>query len=181
MNTKTIDAFSSHVIIVIAGTAHTSERIDVMTQAWGWFPTPGPDGKNAYTELRKGTKNVVAVVRNSIAYPQTLRKKTPVVREVMVTWVPGPPVHTSLTEVPEADHHHQTPKLTVKQRQEKLFDELDLNAHTKKDCIHHLGSKKHWKVWSVLVIFPAWTWSPDSGKLSWLSLWNNTLHSLLAT
>ena len=30
---KTIDAFSSHVIIVKTGTPHTIERIDVMTQA----------------------------------------------------------------------------------------------------------------------------------------------------
>ena len=32
-NTETINAFLSHVIIVKAGTAHTSERINVMTQA----------------------------------------------------------------------------------------------------------------------------------------------------
>ena len=32
-NTNTIDAFLSHVIIVKAGTAHASERINVMTQA----------------------------------------------------------------------------------------------------------------------------------------------------
>ena len=68
------------------------------------------------------------VVRNSLAYPQTLRKKTPVAREVMVTWVPEPPVQTSLTEVLEEDHGHQMPKLTVKQRQGKLFEELDLSG-----------------------------------------------------
>ena len=39
------------------------------------------------TELRKGSKNVM-VVRNSTAYPQTLRKKTRVVRAVEVTWIP---------------------------------------------------------------------------------------------
>ena len=32
-NTETIDAFLSCVIIGKAGTAHTSERLDVMTQA----------------------------------------------------------------------------------------------------------------------------------------------------
>ena len=31
-NIKTVDAFSSHVIIVKAGTGHTGERINVMTQ-----------------------------------------------------------------------------------------------------------------------------------------------------
>ena len=84
--------------------------------------------QNAYTELRKGSKNVVVVVRNSMAYPQMLRKKTPVLRAVMITWVPEPPAQTGLTDMPEEDHGHQTPKLTVKQRQEKLFEELDLSG-----------------------------------------------------
>ena len=83
--------------------------------------------QNAYTELRKGSKNVIMVVRNSMAYPQTLRKKTPVARAVVVTWVPEPPVQTSLIEALGEDHGHQMHKLTVKQRQEKLFGELDLN------------------------------------------------------
>ena len=67
------------------------------------------------------------VVRNSMAYPQTLRKKNPVARAVMLTQVPEPPVQTGLTGVLGEDHGHQIPKLTVKQRQEKLFEELDLS------------------------------------------------------
>ena len=38
--------------------------------------------QNAYTELRKGSKIVIVVVRNSMAYPQTLKKKTLVARAV---------------------------------------------------------------------------------------------------
>ena len=34
-------------------------------------------------KLRKGSKNTVVVVRNSMAYPQTLKKKTPVTRAVV--------------------------------------------------------------------------------------------------
>ena len=41
--------------------------------------------QNAYMELCSGSKNVAVVVRNSMAYTQTLRKKTPVARAVMVT------------------------------------------------------------------------------------------------
>ena len=41
--------------------------------------------QNAYMELHSGSKNVAVVVRNSTAYPQILRKKTPVVRAVVVT------------------------------------------------------------------------------------------------
>ena len=87
-NTKTIDAFSSCVIIVKSGTGHIGERIDVMTQALCIEDSSLLQGltvQNAYTELRKGSKNVVVVVRNSMAYPQTLRKKTPVVRAVTLT------------------------------------------------------------------------------------------------
>ena len=68
------------------------------------------------------------VVRNSTAYPQTLKKKTPVVRAVEVTWVPEPLVQTGLTGVMGEDNDHQMPKLTMKQRQEKLFEELDLSG-----------------------------------------------------
>ena len=38
-----------------------------------------------------------------------------------------PPCKTGLTETSEGDHGHQMPKLTVKQRQEKLFEEIDLS------------------------------------------------------
>ena len=132
-NTWTIDAFSSHVITAKASTAHTSERIDVMTQALHIKDHSILQGlvvQNAYTELRKGSKNVIMVVRNSTAHPQTLRKKTPVVRAIKVTWVPEPLVQTGLTgamgEV--EDNGYQTPKLTMKQKQEKLFEELDLSG-----------------------------------------------------
>ena len=74
--------------------------------------------QNAYMELCSGSKNVAVVVRNSMAYPQTLRKKTPVASAVAVRWVLEAPMQTSLTEVSEEVHSHQTPKLTVKQRQE---------------------------------------------------------------
>ena len=130
-NTETIDAFPSCVIIAKAGAAHTSKRINVMTQALCVGDGSLPQGlvvQNAYTKLRKGSKNVVVVVRNSMAYPQTLRKKNPVARAVAVTQVPEPPTQTSLTEALEEDHSHQMPKLTVKQRQKKLFEELHVSG-----------------------------------------------------
>ena len=45
---------------------------------------------------------------------------------VEVTWVPEPLLQTGLTGVLGEDHGHQMPKLTMKQRQGKLFEELDL-------------------------------------------------------
>ena len=75
-----------------------------------------------YTKLRKGSKNAVMVVRNSTAYPQTLKKKTQVARAVATTAVPKP-----LAEVDKPQDPH-TPKLTIRQRQGELFQELDLSG-----------------------------------------------------
>ena len=103
----------------------------MMTQALhiedGYLPQ-GLMVQNTYTELCGGSKNVSVVVRNSTTYSQTLRKKTPVARAVTVTWIPELPVQISLMEVSEKDHGCQTPKLTVKQWQEKFFEELDLSG-----------------------------------------------------
>ena len=120
-NTETIDAFSSHVITTKASTAHTGKRIDVMTQALcinDGSLLQGLMVQNAYTELRKESKNVIMVVRNSMAYPQTLKKKTPAARAVEVTWVPELLVQTSSMGVigEVKDNSHQMPKLTMKQR-----------------------------------------------------------------
>ena len=131
-NTKTIVAFLSQVITTKANTAHTSERINMMTQALHVEDGSLLQGlmvQNAYTKLRKGSKNIIMVVRNSTAYPQTLRKKSPVVRAVEVAWVPEPLVQIGSTGVmgEVEDNGHPTPRLTMKERQEKLFEELDLS------------------------------------------------------
>ena len=92
-DTKTIDAFSSCIIYVRTGMAHTGERINVMTQALCTEDGALPQGltvQNAYMELHRGSKKITVVVRNSMAYPQTLRNKTPVVRAVVAMQVPEP-------------------------------------------------------------------------------------------
>ena len=78
-------AASAQSLLAKASKGHTSNRINVMT--WALHVEDGSllqdlTVQNAYTKLRKGSKNVVMVVRNSTAYPQTLRKKTPVARAV---------------------------------------------------------------------------------------------------
>ena len=60
----------------------------MMTQALHDEDGSLPQGltvQNTYSELHSGSKNVTVVVRNSTAYLQTLRKKTPVARAVTVT------------------------------------------------------------------------------------------------
>ena len=109
----------------------TSVGLNVMTQALSTEDGSLPQGltkQNTYTKLQDGSKNVAMIVRNSMAYPQTLRKKTSVVRAVMATWVPQPPMQTGMKEALDEAHDLQTPKLTMKQRQEKLFEELDLSG-----------------------------------------------------
>ena len=77
-NVETIEAFSSHVVPVKVGRAYTGECINIMVQALWMEDSSLPQGltvRNMYTELRQGSKKAVVMVRNSIAYPQTLQKK----------------------------------------------------------------------------------------------------------
>ena len=81
-NVETIKPFS-HVIPVKAGRAYTGEGINIMVQALQTEDGSLPHGfivQNTYTELRQGSKKAVVVVRNNMAYSQTLWKQTPVAR-----------------------------------------------------------------------------------------------------
>ena len=60
-----------------------------------------------------------------MAYPQTLQKKTPVVRAVAVLPVLEPALEAQLWEGTDESQGPHTPKLTVRQRYGKLFNELD--------------------------------------------------------
>ena len=63
-----------------------------------------------------------------MAYPQALQKKAPVVRAVVALPVPKPPRGAQLQEGVEEPQCPHTPKLTVRQRHGKLFNELDLSG-----------------------------------------------------
>ena len=81
---ETIDTFSSHIICVKTETVQTGMGLNVMTQALhakDGSLSQGLTIQNTYTELCSGSKDVAVVVRNSMAYPQTL-KKTLVVRQL---------------------------------------------------------------------------------------------------
>ena len=130
-NVETIEAFSSHVVPVKVGRAYTGEHINIMVQAL-WTEDgsllQGLTIQNMYTELRQGSKKAVMVVRNGMAYPQTLQKKTPVARVVAALLVPKPPKEVQLQEEGAEPQDSHTPKLTVRQRHGKLFNELDLSG-----------------------------------------------------
>ena len=128
---ETLEPFSSHTIPVKTGKAYLGECINVMIQAlWagGGILPPGLTIQNTYTELKKGNKKVVIMVHNNTAYPQTLQKKIPVAKEAAASPVPESPKPKGLHEGIDKPADLHTPKLTVRQRHGKLFDELDLSS-----------------------------------------------------
>ena len=150
-NVETIEAFSSHAVQVRVERAHTSGHINVMTQAL-WVKDgsllQGLTVQNTYTELRQCSKNAVKVVRNSTAYPQTLCKKTLVVKAIVANPVPGLPMEPQLQEWGDKPQDPHTPKLTIRQRHGKLFDELDLSGLDSwppelADATYHLLAEYH--------------------------------------
>ena len=128
---ETLEPFSSHVIPMKTMEAHLGEHLNIMVQALyaqdGTLP-PGLTMQNTYTELRKGSKKAVVVVQNHTAYPQTLQKKTPVARAIPIQLLPKTPKPGSLQVPDEVSPDPQTPKLMIRQRHGKLFDELDLSS-----------------------------------------------------
>ena len=123
-DTKTIDAFSSHIICVRMGTAYTGVGLNVMTQALHAEDGSLPQGltiQNIYTKMCDGSKNAAIVVRNSMVYPLTLRKKTHVMRAVAAPWVPEPLMWTGMVEALDEAQGLQMPKLTMKQRKDNCL------------------------------------------------------------
>ena len=117
-NVETIEPFSSHMVPVKVGRAYTRECINIMVQALQTEDGSLQQGltvQNTYTKLWQGSKKAVMVIRNSMAYSQIFQKKTPVARG---------PVAVGGDE-PQSP---QTPRLTVRQRHGKLFNQLDLNG-----------------------------------------------------
>ena len=130
-NTETIEPFTSCVIPVKAGRAYMGECINVMVQALKTEDGSLQQGltvQNMYTELRQGSMKAVTAVRNNTAYSQTLWKKTLVARAITASPVPNPPEEEQLLEGADESHDSHTPRMTIRQRHGKLFDELDLRG-----------------------------------------------------
>ena len=128
---ETLEPFSSHVIPMKMMETHVGECLNIMEQAMydqDGTLLPSLTVQNTYTKLRKGSKMVVVVVQNHTAYPITLWKKMPVARVIPVQLLPETPKPGSLLVPDEACSDLPTPKLTIRQRHGKLFDELDLSG-----------------------------------------------------
>ena len=148
---ETLEPFSSHVIPMKMTEVYLGECLNVMVQALyaqdGTLP-PGLTVQNTYTELKKHSKKAVVVVQNSTAYSQTLQKKTPVARAMAIKPVPKTPKPGSLQVQDKVCPEPQTPKLMIRQRHGRLFDELDLSsldswAPKLADKAHQLLAKYH--------------------------------------
>ena len=140
-----LEPFSSHVVPVETTKAYLGEHHNMMVQALyiqdGTLP-PGLTVQNMYTELRKGSKKAVVVVQNNTAYPQTLRKKTPLARAISLLLVPEPPKPENLQVEDNTRSDLHTPKLTIRQRHGKLYDELDLSGLD--SWAPDLADEAHW-------------------------------------
>ena len=148
---ETLEPFSSHVILMKTVRVYLGECINIMVQALhaqDGTLLPGLTMQNTYTELRKGSRKAVVVVWNNTAYPKTLWKKTPMARAVSILPVPEPPEPETLQVEDDTCPDLHTPKLTVRQRHGKLFDELDLSgldswAPELADAAHWLLAEYH--------------------------------------
>ena len=98
--------------------------------------------QNMYTKLRKGGRKAVVVVQNNTAYAQTLQKKTPMARAVSALPMPEPPESKSLQVRDDTYPDFQIPKLTIRQRNGKLFNELDLSGLD--SWVPELADAAHW-------------------------------------
>ena len=128
---ETLEPFFSHVIPVKTTRVYLGEHLNVMVQAlYAQDGTllPGLTVQNTYTELRKGSKKAVVVVWNNTTYPQTLRKKIPMARAISMLPVSEPPKPNSFQVEDNTCSDLHTPKLMIRQRHGKLFDELDLSG-----------------------------------------------------
>ena len=71
---------------------------------------------------------VAIIVRNSMAYPRTLKKKIPVAIVVAANQVPEPQMWPGMIDTLDKAQGIQTQKLTTEQRKEKLFEKLELSG-----------------------------------------------------
>ena len=84
--------------------------------------------QNAYTEMYNGCKNVAIIMRKSMAYPQTMKKKIPVARVVAGNQVLEPQMWPIMIDALDEAQGIQMQKLTTEQRQERLLNKLDLSG-----------------------------------------------------
>ena len=115
-----IDAFLSKIIHARTKPAFTSVRLNVMTKALHAREGSLPQGltiQNAYTKMCNGSKSVAIMVRNGMAYPQTLKKKISIARVIAANSMPEVLMWPVMVDALDEVQGIQAPKITIEQRQ----------------------------------------------------------------
>ena len=157
-NVEIIEAFSSHVMLVKVGRAYTGQCINIMVQALQTEDSSLPQGltvQNTYTELRQGSKKALMVIRNSMAYPQTLQKKPQWPGQSWHSQCPNHPWRLSCRRGWQALGSSYT-QIDYQAKAWKFFNELDLSGLDSwppelVDATHWLLAKYH----DVFLLDPA--------------------------
>ena len=125
-----IDTYWSKIIHMSMKTAFTRAKLNVMTQALHAVEGSLPQGltiQNVYNKMCNGSRSVAVMVRNGAAYPQTLKKKIPVVRVVGANQVPEAQMHPGMIRhIGWSARHPDTKWMTMEQRQERAVQEVRL-------------------------------------------------------
>ena len=75
--------------------------------------------QNAYTKMYNDSKSVTVMVRNSMAYPQILKKKIPMARVVAANLVSESHMWPGMIDVLDMAQGVQAPRMTMRQGQKK--------------------------------------------------------------
>ena len=193
---KIVDMFSSKIIHARMKTAFIGTRLNIMTQALCSEESVLPKGlmvQKAYTEMHNGSKSVTDKVRNSTACPHILKKKIPVARVVAANLMPKLQMWPGIIDALDEAQGVQALRMTMAQRQEKLFEKLDLSNLESwppelADSVHLLLAEYH-DIFSlepseaVLIGLSMWSKSPmmpslknNSGR-SLCPLWKKSVHT----
>ena len=125
------------------------------------------------------------MVRNGTAYPQTLKKKIPVARVVAANLVPELQMWPGMIDTLDEAQGVQAPKMTTGQRQEKLFEKLDLSVLESwppelTESAHLLLAEYHniFSLESSKCQLHSFNWTCDQGHWQCAHLKNNSGRSL---
>ena len=130
-NVETIEPFSSCIIPVKAGRAYTGEHINIMVQALHTEDGSLPQGltvQNMYTELRQGSKKSSRGGKEQYSLLADPLEENPSGQGSSHIVCAKSPEDVQLQEEVDKPQGPHTPRLTVRQRHDKLFDGLDLSG-----------------------------------------------------
>ena len=77
--------------------------------------------------MYNGSRSVAIMVRNGMAYPQTV-KKIPIARVVAANHMPEVQMWLGMMDILDEVQGIQAWKMTTEQRQERPFEKLDLSG-----------------------------------------------------